>query len=236
MLLQCLHPAAALNETSSLGHVKAKTATGREGSGALFVKHCFMCVNGQTLPRQMSASCGVSPSHCNDLKPQSTQEGWVPLTAENQHTRFDDNGQEVRAAGSSSMALITIDGWLHLRLGLQYVAHLCCLRHRLAQAFAAKVCLCSSVGHPHRADKGNIGFRLCAFTANCWLWSGLYDRSIALLRDVVGNLGIWPKRRKQIAQQLIAEQRATEFPSSCIAVHGFASTAKFAIDTQVVPL
>ena len=46
----------------------------------------------------------------------------------------------------SDHALMTVDSWLHMRVPLQQVAHICCLRHRLTQAFAAKVCcavLCS---------------------------------------------------------------------------------------------
>ena len=57
-------------------------------------------------------------------------------------TWYGDNGYEEKAPVSSSdSGLITLDGWLKLRVGLSYVAHLCCLRHRLATAFAAKVLL-----------------------------------------------------------------------------------------------
>ena len=38
---------------------------------------------------------------------------------------------------------MTLDGWLHVRLPLHQVAHICCLRHRLTKAFAAKVCCCA---------------------------------------------------------------------------------------------
>ena len=58
--------------------------------------------------------------------------------------RYDDQAQ-VEAAGatggSSDTAVMTVDGWLHVQLALRHVAHICCLRHRLTQAFAAKVCL-----------------------------------------------------------------------------------------------
>ena len=38
---------------------------------------------------------------------------------------------------------MTMDSWLRVRLPLQQVAHICCLRHRLTQAFAAKVRCCA---------------------------------------------------------------------------------------------
>lgn len=66
------------------------------------------------------------------------------LHAESGHIRYDDTGEE-EVAGSKE-GLVTIDGWLHLRIPLHHLPHICCLRHRLTQAFAAKVCLCSK-GH-----------------------------------------------------------------------------------------
>jgi len=43
------------------------------------------------------------------------------------------------APAGSEQGLVSVDGWLHLQVPLQHVAHICCLRHRLTQAFAAKV-------------------------------------------------------------------------------------------------
>lgn len=45
-------------------------------------------------------------------------------------------------------ALMTVDNWLQLRVPMQQVAHICCLRHRLTQAFAAKVVLPLHLLHP----------------------------------------------------------------------------------------
>ncbi|KAL0028223.1 hypothetical protein WJX79_002624 [Trebouxia sp. C0005] len=59
---------------------------------------------------------------------------------EGQHVRYTDDGEVAAAAATGSDdAIVTVDGWLQLRLPLQHVAHICCLRHRLTQAFAAKV-------------------------------------------------------------------------------------------------
>ncbi len=62
--------------------------------------------------------------------------------AEGQHVRYDDDGEVAAAAAGGDDAIVTVDGWLQLRLPLHHVAHICCLRHRLTQAFAAKVSLC----------------------------------------------------------------------------------------------
>lgn len=59
--------------------------------------------------------------------------------AENQHVRYDDDGDVAHEASGGDDALVTVDGWLHFRVPLHHVAHICCLRHRLTQAFAAKV-------------------------------------------------------------------------------------------------
>lgn len=67
----------------------------------------------------------------------------VFAAAEGQHVRYTDDGEVAAAAATGSDdAIVTVDGWLQLRLPLQHVAHICCLRHRLTQAFAAKVSLC----------------------------------------------------------------------------------------------
>ena len=58
--------------------------------------------------------------------------------AEGGHVRYDEDG-EAYGQQPPEHALMTIDNWLHLRVPMQQVAHICCLRHRLTQAFAAKV-------------------------------------------------------------------------------------------------
>ncbi|KAL0045428.1 hypothetical protein WJX82_006305 [Trebouxia sp. C0006] len=60
-------------------------------------------------------------------------------STEGQHVRYDDDGEVAAAAAGGDDAIVTVDGWLQLRLPLHHVAHICCLRHRLTQAFAAKV-------------------------------------------------------------------------------------------------
>jgi len=62
----------------------------------------------------------------------------VFAAAEGQHVRYDDDGEVAAAATAGNDAIVTVDGWLQLRLPLHHVAHICCLRHRLTQAFAAK--------------------------------------------------------------------------------------------------
>ncbi|KAL3133848.1 hypothetical protein ABBQ32_008317 [Trebouxia sp. C0010 RCD-2024] len=54
------------------------------------------------------------------------------------HVRYDEGG-EAYVQQAAEQALMTVDNWLHLRVPMQQVAHICCLRHRLTQAFAAKV-------------------------------------------------------------------------------------------------
>lgn len=56
--------------------------------------------------------------------------------------RYNEDG-EACVQQPSDHALITVDNWLHVRVPLQQVAHICCLRHRLTQAFAAKVPCCA---------------------------------------------------------------------------------------------
>lgn len=62
--------------------------------------------------------------------------------------RYDEGG-EAYVQQAAEQALMTVDNWLHLRVPMQQVAHICCLRHRLTQAFAAKVLFqepfCSSI-------------------------------------------------------------------------------------------
>ena len=79
-------------------------------------------------------------------KAASTASLTVFAAAEGQHVRYDDNGEVAAAASGGDDAIVTVDGWLQLRLPLHHVAHICCLRHRLTQAFAAKVswCLCKA--------------------------------------------------------------------------------------------
>ena len=63
------------------------------------------------------------------------------LPAEPGHVRYNEDG-EACVQQPSTHALMTMDSWLRVRLPLQQVAHICCLRHRLTQAFAAKVLCC----------------------------------------------------------------------------------------------
>ena len=67
--------------------------------------------------------------------------------ADSQHVRYDEDGK-AQAQEASDQALMTVDSWLHLRVPLQQVAHICCLRHRLTQAFAAKVVCCARSAVP----------------------------------------------------------------------------------------
>ena len=73
----------------------------------------------------------------------------MSFAAESQHVRYDVDGDVAIEPSGGDDALVTVDGWLHFWVPLHHVAHICCLRHRLTQAFAAKVSA-SPIGGPTR--------------------------------------------------------------------------------------